>query len=153
MNKIIILILFFINTNQCSSQTYYPYQDIPLEKSSDYTYAEPMALSAATYILSTPFSKNDKNRMHALDFITKWMTGTKDYHFYLQDVAQNILEDPDLFGLYSAAMLKFCLENKSISSNLKLVRSSAYKLVLDYCDNPANNYKLRKKVRKELTNN
>ncbi|MBK8496687.1 MAG: hypothetical protein IPL50_18135 [Chitinophagaceae bacterium] len=69
MNKFLFFIcfIFFYKTAVC--QTVYPYQDIKLEKPSDYRETEPLALSAATYILTSPFVEIDAGRAGACNFI------------------------------------------------------------------------------------
>ena len=144
MNKITFLIVLLFTCCISFSQTYYPYQDIKLETASDYKDAAPIALHAATWMLSTPFKNEDADRARALQFLMKWMSGTKEFKFQLQGKVQDIIAERDLFGLYTAAMAKFCLENKSFAGTPQVVESSACKLVLDYCDDPANNFTLKK---------
>ena len=132
------------------AQFVYPYQDIKLEKPADYKATEPLALSAASFLLNTPFKADDLNRNRAMNFLTTWVTGAKDYQFYLRGKIENIADDRDVLGLFIAAMVKFSLENKDLSANPIKVETNACKLVLAYCDNPVNNFKLKKKHRKVL---
>lgn len=152
MNKLLLLLLLNSTSLTSFCQVAYPYQDIKLEKQSDYTETEPLALSAATFLLTTPFAEVDTDRANALRFLSKWMTGTKDYSFYLQGVAENIRDDVNVLSLFIAAMVKYSLEHKEVTSSLT-VEQNACKLVLAYCDNAANNFKLKKKIRKRLENN
>ena len=150
MNKFLffICIIFFYETALC--QTVYPYQDIKLEKPSDYRETEPLALSAATFILTTPFIEIDAGRSGALQFLSNWVTGTKDYSFYMQGVVLDISNDRNLLSLFVAAMTKYSLENKAEAVNPMRIEHQACKLVLAYCDDPKNNFKLKKKYRKFL---
>ena len=150
MKKYLFLtsLLFTAATSLC--QSIYPYEEIRLIKPADYMGSEPLALSAATFLLSSPYKEKDINRSHALEFLKKWMAGTKEFTFRLSGVGQDIAEDHDLLDLFTAAMVKFCLENKPFSTNSKLVEESACKIVLTYCDNPVNNFRLKKKQRKKL---
>ncbi|MEI9959511.1 MAG: hypothetical protein WDM90_25055 [Ferruginibacter sp.] len=132
------------------SQVVYPYQEIKLQTPADYKDAIPMAKSAATFILTTPFSATDKNRKEAVKFLSSWMAGNKEYIFQSLPTLQDIAEDQDLSGLFIAAMSKFAFENKALTENVKMMDDSARKTVLEYCDNPANNFKLKKKYRKWL---
>jgi hypothetical protein len=61
--------------------------------------------------------------------------------------------DQNLLSLFIAAMVKYSLENKAEAVNALTVESNASKLVIAYCDNPKNNFKLRKKSRKILETN
>jgi hypothetical protein len=132
------------------AQTVYPYQDIKLEKPSDYKETEAMALSATNFLLGTPFIEVDVNRSNALIFLNKWMSGTRDYQFYLQGFIQDISADINLLSLYIPAMIKYTLENKKDAVNPIKVEQQASQIVLAYCNDPKNNFKLKKKLRKLL---
>ena len=152
--RTILFILFFIFTAAISNaQTIYPYQDIKLEKPADYKGTESLALSAATFLLTTPFLEADKNRGNTLKFLNDWMSGTKEYQFYFQGKASDISFERNLLSLYIAAMAKYSLENKTESVNPMKVDLNASRLVLAYCDDPKNNFKLKKKYRKILETN
>ena len=81
------------------------------------------------------------------------MTGTKEYNFYTQGKLTDISSEKDLLGLYMAAMVRYSLENKTESVNPMKVELHASRLVLAYCDDPKNNFKLKKKFRKLLDTN
>ena len=134
-------------------QISYPYQDIKLEKPSDYKETEPLALSAANFLLTTPFAELDVKREAALQFLNNWMTGAKGYYFYMQGLIENISTDRDLLSLYIAAMAKYSLQNKTEAVNPLIVERNAAKLVMAYCDDAKNNFKLKKKYRKILEQN
>lgn len=153
MIRIVFIIALLLNAGIVFSQTYYPYQDIKLETPDDCKAADPIALHAATSLLSTPFKKADKDRASALQFLVKWMTVGKEFKFIISEKMQAIVTDADLFGLYTAAMAKFCLENKNLAGVIQVVENSSCKMVLEYCDIPSNNFLLKKKQRKILENN
>ena len=148
MKKIILLIsLFWFNSS--FSQTPLNYDEIRLENSSDYAAADSFALAASNFLLSTPFEKDSPDRLKSLQFIIKWMTGTPDYSFSLDNTASKILKDSDdLLGLYMACMTKFCLENKASSKDKKLIKLNSMKLLLAYCENPENNIKMTRQLKK-----
>jgi hypothetical protein len=150
MNKYLIIICFIFFYQVADCQTVYPYQDIKLEKPSDYKETEPLALSAATFILTTPFVEFDAGRAGALQFLSNWITGTKDFSFHMQGVVVDISNDRNLLSLFVAAMAKFSLENRAEAVNPMRIEQQACKLVLAYCDDPKNNFKLKKKYRKLL---
>lgn len=150
MNKFLCTFLLIIICHVSFCQLVYPYQDIKLEKPSDYKETETLARSAANFLLTTPFAELDANRSNALQFLTSWMTGNKDYSFYMQGKAAAIGMDRNLLSLFIAAMAKFSLENKAEAANPIKVDQQAAKIVLAYCDDPKNNFKLKKKLKKEL---
>jgi hypothetical protein len=150
MNKFLLFILLAFLRSISFGQINYPYQDIKLEKPTDYSETEPLALSAAKFVLSAPFAESDVNRTNALKFLSTWMTGTKAYQFYLQGKVAEIRDDRNLLSLYLAAMVKYTLENKKEAANPMTVEHNASKLVIAYCDDQKNNFKLKKKYRKLL---
>jgi len=131
----------------------YPYRDIKLEKPSDYTETEPMALSAATFLITKPFIEVDMDRSSALFFLNNWMLGNNKYTFYLKGIVEIIREDNNLLSLFIAAMAKYTLEHKAEAANPINVDMNAAKMVLAYSDDPKNNFKLKKKYRKILEKN
>ena len=153
MKKLLFFFLLVCFYQVSFTQLVYPYQDIKLEKPSDYKETEPLALSAATLLLSTAFTSKDANREAALKFLTTWMPGTKQYSFYLKGKAVALSSDSDLLGLFLAAMAKYSLQNKAEAINGMTVDINAAKLVLAYCDDPKNKFKLKKKFRKVLEEN
>ena len=153
MRKPLFLFFFLCISSIAGAQLVYPYSDIKLEKPADYIATEPMALSAATYILSTPFAEKDQNRLIAIKFLTDWMAGAKSYSFYLRGMAQDLSDDLNLLQLYIAAMAKYSLENKAAAANPLTVEQHSAKMVIAYCDDSKNNFKLKKKYRNILEKN
>ncbi|MFZ1451321.1 MAG: hypothetical protein WAT20_01390 [Ferruginibacter sp.] len=150
MFKLLFSLLLVCFNSVSNAQMVYPYQDIKLEKPSDYKETEPMALSATKFLLGTPFIEVDVNRGNALVFLNKWMSGTKDHQFYLQGFAQELSVDLNVLSLYIPAMVKYTLENKAAAVNPIKIEQQASKIVLDYCNDPKNNFRLKKKLRKLL---
>ena len=150
MNKLFLIVAMACSVSLVYSQPVYPYKDIKLENAKDYIATESMALSAATYLLTTPFAEVDAGRSGAFQFLTKWMGGAKQYHFYMEGIATKVSEDQNLLSLYIASIAKYILENKNPPPVALEVELGASKILLAYCDNPKNNFKLKKKYRKIL---
>jgi hypothetical protein len=109
MKKIMLALLLLYFQPSFSQTTLPNFDEIKLDQKSDYQNADPSALQAANYILSTAFNKDDLNRLKSLQFIIKWMSGTPDYIFSLDNVASKIIKgNDDLLGLYMA-----CMTNKT----------------------------------------
>lgn len=153
MIRILFLLLFTCACTIASAQAVYPYRDIKLEKASDYRETEPMALSAATFLLTQPFAEADEDRAGALTFLSNWITGNKEQNFYMQGKVTELSADGNLLSLYIAAMVKYTLENKTEAANPMKVELNASKLVLAYSDDPKNNFKIKKRYRKILETN
>jgi hypothetical protein len=149
MKKIICPLLFVLISHASFAQDLPDYDAIVLEKAADYPAADAAALSAATYLFSTPFRKNDLARLKSLQFLIKWMTGTPDYSFTLDEVASKIIKgNDDLLGLYMAAMTKYSLENKPSSKDPKLVKLNSITILLNYCEYKDNNMGMTKQLKK-----
>lgn len=153
MNKLLLFILLICSGSGSFCQTIYAYQDIKLERPSDYIETEPFALSAADFVLTTAFVQDDVNRQNAVKFLADWISGAKKYNFYLQNVGEYLRSDLNLLSLFFAAMVKYNLEHKGNPPDAITVEKNACKMVLDYCNKPANNFNLKKKFRKKLEEN
>ena len=147
MRSLIALLLVFC-LNNCFSQTLPDFASVKLKKKGDYKAAEPSVTQAVNYVLSTPFVKDEPNRVNATAFIIKWMSGTPHYTFTLDEkVVGNLLEEnPDLMGLYMACMIKYSFEN--VEAKEKTVNLNALKLLLTYCDDRKNNIKMTDQLKK-----
>ncbi len=148
MNKIILL-LFALHFNFSYSQELPDYDEIPLKKQSDYYKADSFVLIASNFLLSTPYAANNKDRLNSEAFIVKWMSGTPDYSFTLGKTAIDITKkNTHLLGIYMACMAKYCIENKIDGKDDKEVTLNAVKLLLTYCEDPDNNIKMTKELKK-----
>lgn len=147
--KTVIIALLAFYCNYSFSQTTPDYDNIKLVDKGDYQVAEPNVMQAANYILSTPFEKNDMTRLKSLVFIIKWMTGTPDFSFSLDDMATKMAKgNDDVIGVYMVCMTKYCLENRASSKDAKVVKLNSIKMLLSYCENPNNKLKLTKQLKK-----
>jgi hypothetical protein len=153
MRRLLFFLFIICSTITARAQLVFPYGDIKLEKPGDYIATEPMALSAATFLLTTSFAEKDEKRLNAIKFLSNWMAGAKSYSFYMRGMAQDLSDDINLIQLYIAAMARYTLENKLTYANPLTVDANAAKMVLAYCDDSKNNFKLKKKYRKILEKN
>lgn len=152
VKKIILFTSILFSSSKSFCQIDYPYQDIKLEKPSDYVETEPMALSAANFLLNTPFENDDFKRTNAIKFLTNWIQGAKGYNFYTQGVAEQLKTDLNLLMLFIAAMVKYNLEHKGKEVNSLVMEKEICIWLLNYTDNPANHFTIKKKLRKILEN-
>lgn len=150
MNKLLLIVLFACTGIFSTAQVNYPYQDIKLEKPGDYPATEPLALSAANFLLATPHAEADAGRTNAFQFLSRWMDGNKGYQFFMPGKVAAISEDRGLVTLYIAALAKYKLENKKEAATTLTIDRKASDLVLAYCDDKKNNFRLKKKHRKVL---
>ncbi|MEO7766897.1 MAG: hypothetical protein ABIS01_05700 [Ferruginibacter sp.] len=147
--KSIIVVLLALISKGGFAQAPPNFDIIKLERTSDYKAADPFALQTANYLLLTPFKNDNPDRIKSLQFIFKWMRGTPDYSFPLDESIRKLLKDNnDLIGLYLAALVKYCLENKETSKNAKVARLNGMTLLLNYCENKDNNIRPTKSLKK-----
>lgn len=135
---VFIFALFFSITSFAQSS----YSNIKLESAADYKLAEPAVLKATNYLFSSKFDKEDLERLYAIEFIMKWMGGTPDFTFELnENFTKPFLDDTDLLGLYMGAVAKFALEHKAKAKDINTVNLNAAKMIIDYSSKPGNNLK------------
>ncbi|HMF70275.1 MAG TPA: hypothetical protein VK616_02310 [Flavitalea sp.] len=147
--KTAFILILSVLANYSFSQIQTNFDNIKLEQAADYRAADSIALGASTYLLSTPFAEDNIGRLKSLSFVIRWMTGTPDYSFTLDEVAGKIVKGNDnLLGLYMAAMTKYSLENKESSKDQKLVKLNALTSLLNYCEDVNNNVKMTKQLKK-----
>jgi hypothetical protein len=146
--KLTILTLTLFFGMGAFAQTVPNFDAIKLEKAPDYKLAEPYVLQTANYILTTPYKKEDKDKINALRFMGKWMNGTPDYSFALGDMEDKIGNDVDLLGLYMVSKAKYMLENKANAKDPKMVKLNATILLLDYCGHKDNQVRMTKQLKK-----
>lgn len=146
------LFMFFLTFPllNVSGQAGFPYQDIKLEKPGDYAATEPLALSAANFIMTTAFELYDKDRAVALQFLSNWVTGATNYSFHLKGKVTELASDANVLSLFIAALVKYTLENKAEAVNPIQIDAKAAEMVLAYCANEKNNFKLKKKYKRIL---
>ncbi len=147
--KHLILLLFIVVNTYAGAQSLPSFDLIKLEKPADYKAADPFVLQTANYLLSVPYMKENKDRISALQFMSKWMNGTNDYSFAFGETERKMFSDNnDLFGVYMASLAKFTLENKVAAKDSKVAKLNALTMMLNYCEQKSNNIKYSKQLKK-----
>ena len=152
MKKLIFITLLGVFSTLTFAQTLPDFEAIKLETKEDYNEtADLAALQAADFLLSTPMEKNNINRLRALQYIIKWMSGTPAYSFTLDEQATKFAKkNDDLLGLYMAAMTKFVLENKGDAKDQDKIKYNAVKLIIAYAKEEKNKVKLNAELKKTI---
>ena len=146
--KALISILFFCLTIGVYSQNSSQYDNILLHTAADYRKAEPQVMLAADYVYSSPIDKEDLNRKNAIAFVMKWMQGTSDYPFGMDETISKIAYgDNEVLSLYFICLAKYAL-SKGKGVDREELKYNAYVLLATYCENPLNNYKHKGEVKK-----
>jgi hypothetical protein len=147
MKKIFFIGVLLLVVSTSFAQNLPDFDAIKLETKADYKPADPYALQASNLLLTTPFDKNSLDRVKALRFIVRWMSGTPDYLFSLNDPIAKATNE-ELLGLYMACMTKYCLENPASAADEKAVNLNSIKMLISYCENPDNNIKMTSQLKK-----
>lgn len=109
-------------------------------------------MECSDYILNSPVNviMNDLNHLNAMQFIMRWMEGTPDYMFSIDEkITRSTKSETALLSVYLAAMCKFSLENKAKSEDEDEVRYNSFLIFIKYCEDPAREVKQNKAI-KEL---
>ncbi len=123
----------------CNAQDYSTLKDIELKDKADFGKAEDKILEIATYILTTPVDDENANRNNALKFLFRWMDGTPDYTFMLDETVGKLAQTSDaLLGVYMACMCRYVLENKDKAKDDKDVKYNSVLKLIDYSQDPNN---------------
>lgn len=152
MKHLLLSILLFSTVNSVFSQSLPKYDEIKLETKEDFNDStNNAALQASNYLLSTPMDSKSISRLKSLQFIIKWMSGTPDFSFTLDEQATKFAKNnDDLLGIYMAAMTKYVLENKTESNNQNKIKLNAVKLIIQYSKDTKNNLKINKELKKAI---
>lgn len=142
MRKIILFLFLFFSTVIYSYAQEFPnLKHIKLNKKSHFKSAEPEVIKLVNYLFETPIDTKNQSRKEAGEFLIKWMNGTPDYVFVLEDKETVYFNtDADLMLIYMASLTKFMLENKS-EKNQNAIILGAMKLALTYLNQQENKKK------------
>lgn len=138
MKKIILFFLLTVSLSYSHAQELPNLKHIKLNKNSHFKDTEPIVLKVVSYLFETPIDRKNKARTDAGQFLIKWMNGTPEYTFYLEEKETNYFDtDSDLMLMYMAGLTKFTLENKSVKDRKALVLGTM-RITLPYLNNQDN---------------
>ena len=147
MKKLFLFFLLIVVAGKCFSQSLPRFEQYKFDKTSDYKLADSAALQTANFLLSNPIDQNVPTRLKAGQFVMRWMEGTPDYTFSLEQNAIRYLSgNVDLMLMYMASMAKYALETKS--NDVKITTINGVKILLGYVNSPINNVKKDKNLKK-----
>ena len=147
MKKLLLIIILISAAGKLFAQNLPPFDQYKFVNNADYKSADTAVLQTVNFLLSTPIDQNIPARLKAGQFVMRWMEGTPDYTFSLEQNAIKYLSgNVDLMLLYMTSMAKYALENKS--NDVKVTTINGVKILLTYVDNPVNNVKKDKNLKK-----
>jgi hypothetical protein len=150
--KLILTFLTIFSLSYISySQDYSNLKDIVLKDKTDYPIVEDKILECSKYILNTPMDDKNLNRLNALQFLMRWMDGTPDFTFNIDETIGKIIKSNQLLlGVHLACMTKFVLENRDKAKDEKEVKYNSIVMLLNYCELPGNNVNLNRELKKMI---
>ena len=147
MKKLFIFFLLIISVGTGFAQNLPKFDQYKFNNTGDYKLADSAVLQTANFLLSTSSDQNISTRKKAGQFVMRWMEGTPDYTFSLEQNAIKYLSgNVDLMLLYMTSMAKYALENNS--NDVKVTTINGVKILLAYVNNPASNVKIDKTLKK-----
>jgi hypothetical protein len=147
-NAIIVVIILFFTIN-VQAQTFDYLANIKFNSPEDYVLAENTVKKCSDFILTTPADPYNIDRADAMRFILRWMDGTPDYSFDLDEHAMGLTQnDAELMTVYFSSLVKAALENKDKNNDERT--AIAVDHFLDYCANSDNKVRKNKEIKKLL---
>jgi hypothetical protein len=112
--KILLIYLLFISfCITINAQDFTKLDKIQLKDKSDYEKNESLVLECSNYLLNSQFDILDKDLNHTQSqlFIIKWMGGTPDYSFDIDErIGKATKSNSSLLGVYLAASVNIFLK-------------------------------------------
>jgi len=148
MKKLLLILLLIALTGKLFAQAVPPFDQYKFDAANVYMAADSLVLQTANYLLSTPIDQNEPIRLKAGHFVMQWVEGTPEYSFSLEQNAIRYLsdDDVDMMLLYVTSMAKYALI--AHSNDPKANTINGIKVLLAYVNNPANNVKMDKGLKK-----
>ena len=149
MKKFIIILIALVITGSLAKAQFSHLKEIKLQSSEDYSEFAEQVLDCSYYLLMTPYSKRDADRVAATNFITRWLKGSPTAGFTVSETIKTVTEEKEaLIGLYISCYAKQLLEDdENVLSSSELEEKALHSLV-NYCNNPNNKIKPTKELKK-----
>ncbi len=148
MKKVIFLSVFLFVSLQFNAQDFNKINDIKFTTLEDYKKAEPEVLKTVNFLLRTPIKPETDNRIIAMAFVIKWMSGT-DYTFNIGEDAMKVTKgSSNLFAMYMVALAKAALDNPNKKLSDNEIHEIASKTLAGYCSKKDNKLKPNKALKK-----
>jgi hypothetical protein len=151
MKKAVATPLFVLLATWGFSQNPDVWHSIDFKNKDDYKNYEGTILECANFILSVPAKASDPARQSALGALSKWMSGTPDYQFIIDDSIGKLMEKNEaVLSIYMASMTQYVLENQSKTATADEIEYNAFDKMLSYCKDATNNVPMSKELRKAI---
>lgn len=144
-------LLCFFGFTSIMAQDYSGLEKIELKTKEDCRANDNKALECAKFLLSTPDVEENLQCSFAILFLLRWMEATPDFGFTYERQVMDLFDKKSLLGgVYSAAIVKYSLENREKAKDAESVKLHSAEMFLNYCKNPDNKVKINKKMKKAI---
>ncbi len=149
MKKILLIILMVCASHVSFAQDFSALANYEFKSVESYETEKEKVLMCANYLFDHPANQSELNRLVSIAYIMKWMEGTPEYTFQIDDKAMELTKgNKDLLGLYLAAMTKVVLDNKGDKLTEEQIYNQAEDILVNYCSNSKYKMKPSKKIKK-----
>ncbi len=151
MKRIILVALISVLGLQIYAGDFSKLANVELNTSEQYEAAQEQVLDCCYYLLSTPCDKKDEDRAFATQFIVRWMQGTPEYSFEIEEVVMKMTDEKEeLLSLYLTCFTKLTLESENPYEDKDQIKHDAMDAFLNYCGNSINKVRPTKEIKKML---
>ncbi len=150
MKRFIFILLIAIGLgNAASAQNFSSLNEVKFVDTEMYEEYIDQVFDCCYYLVQTPFTKKDEERVAANEFIQRWVKGSPSYSVMVSDKVKLLFENrEELIQLYYGCYLKVVLEQDE--SDVQVVEEKALDSIIRYCENTNNKLKMTKGM-KELS--
>jgi len=117
---------------------------------TDFKKSERLIIDCANYLLDSPidYLNDDLDHLNAAQFIFRWMEGTPNYSFGMDEsIIRAVNADTSFLGIFMAIMAKYVLENKHAAGNTEEVKYHSLLAFINYIEDPSKNVRLNKDLK------
>lgn len=149
MKQLFITILLFSITLLLQGQDLEV--DLEFKTKEDYRTHEPSIKRIAEYLLNTPVSDDRPVTKMAGATLLKWMTGTPDYKFELDNTLTVFSKGNEAVLIpILASMTSFVLNNREKAADKNEVKLQAYIIFLNYCQQKQNGVRQTREIKRGI---
>lgn len=147
--RVIIVLLLFPYV--VPAQNPDEWQALEFGSEEDYRTHEGKILECANFVLGMPAVAGNPARKNAMSAISKWMSGTPDFSFTIDESIGQLMQKNDaVLSIYMASMTKFVLENRNQADDEKQVKLKSFETLLNYCENQNHKVPMTKELKKAI---
>ncbi|MCP4521346.1 MAG: hypothetical protein GY827_06605 [Cytophagales bacterium] len=149
MKKFIFVIALVCSFNLLFGQNFSRMAKYEFKTAKNYQEETRNVRKAVNYLFKNPRNVEEEKRKIAIQFVTKWMIGTPDYSFMIDEKAVELTKGKKyLFSLFMMAMVKAALDNDNKTAHQQETFEHAKYILVNYCADKNNKAKPNKAIKK-----